>query len=316
MAYRIQSPRRTSGGNGATTGHPVPGRLNTVRASALTVGLVLAVATAGCAAGTPDPGPTDPTGLPPGVTVALTQQRSDVAARQAEVQIHNGAASPLRVGDVRLVDPRFASAATRVVDRTSTLAPDATVNIRVQLPDVVCGGGDDAASTVTIAYELDGRSHTATAPASELFPFLAELHRRDCVAQAVDAAASVTFGAFTSAGAGAPATLDLVIVPTAGADADVVLVGIRETNLLTFAGLADGALPLGVEIAPGDATARTVSLPLLPARCDPHAVQEDKRGTVFPVDVTVDGEPGQFLLAAPPDLRGRLLTWVTAWCGG
>ena len=89
-----------------------------------------------------------------------------------------------------------------------------------------------------------------------------------------------------------------------------MLVGIRETNLLTFTGLADGALPLGIDIGAAARATRTIPLPLLPARCDPHAVQEDKRGTVFAVDVTVDGEPGQFLLG------GRLLTWVTQWCGG
>ncbi|MBN9177595.1 MAG: hypothetical protein J0I43_09550 [Microbacterium sp.] len=297
--------------------------MNTVRAAALTVALILAPSLTGCAAGAPAPAPTSDAGdLPPGVTVALTQQRSDVAARQAEVQIHNGTGSPLRIGDVQLIDPRFAHPATRVVDRTSTLAPDATVNIRVQLPEAACGAGDDAASTVTFAYEndendgSDGRSGSATAAAGELFPFLAELHRRDCVAQAVDAAASVTFGDFTPAAAGSPATLDLAIVPTPGADMDVVLIGIRETNLLTFAGLEDGALPLALEIASGDDATKAIPLPLLPSRCDPHAVQEDKRGTVFAVDVTVDGEPGQFLLAAPPDLRGRLLTWVTQWCGG
>ena len=314
--FGIQSPRRRAGGNAAKTDHWQTGRLNTARAAALTTGLFLAAATAGCAAGTtplPSPGPTD---QPPGVTVAITQQRSDVAARQAEVQIHNGAGSSLLVSEVALNDPRFDGPATRVVDRTSTLAPDATVNIRVQLPEVVCGGGDDAASTVTFAYELDGRAGSASAPASELFPFLTDLHRRDCVAQAVDAAASVTFGDFAPAAAGAPGSLDLTIAPTSGRGPEVVLVGIRETNLLTFTGLADGALPLGIDIGAAAPATRTIPLPLVPARCDPHAVQEDKRGTVFAVDVTVDGEPGQFLLAASPDLRGRLLTWVTQWCGG
>ena len=58
-----------------------------------------------------------------------------------------------------------------------------------------------------------------------------------------------------------------------------------------------------------------VSLPLVPLRCDPHAVQEDKRGTIFTLAVELDGDPGEIELAAPEDLRGRILTWVGAWCG-
>ena len=62
-------------------------------------------------------------------------------------------------------------------------------------------------------------------------------------------------------------------------------------------------------------TPTTVHLPLVPLRCDPHAVQEDKRGTVFNVEVELDGEPGLVQVAATEDMRGRILTWVADWCG-
>ena len=55
-------------------------------------------------------------------------------------------------------------------------------------------------------------------------------------------------------------------------------------------------------------------MPLVPFRCDPHAVQEDKRGTIFDVRVEVDGEPGEIELAAAeetarphPDVGRRLV---------
>lgn len=282
--------------------------------------LVALAALTGCTAPAPPaPSGATPPGPPDGVTVVVTQQRSDVAGRQAELRIHNGSDAPLEVGEVRLDDPRFAASATRVVPRTSALAAGATADIRVQLPDAACPGGADPISTVTFDYETGGRSGTAVVAAPELFPFLDEVHRRDCVAQAVAAAGDVSFGIFTPSSPSTPATLELTIAPStgkAGADAAVTLVDIRETNLLTFEGLADGVLPLGDSGIRVDGAARSIPLRILPARCDPHAVQENKRGTVFAVDVVVDGEAGQFLLAAPPDLTARLLTWVSDWCAG
>jgi hypothetical protein len=59
----------------------------------------------------------------------------------------------------------------------------------------------------------------------------------------------------------------------------------------------------------------TVELPILPARCDAHAVQEDKRGTVFRLLVEVGARPGSFDLAATPEMRGEILGWIAEWCG-
>ena len=44
-------------------------------------------------------------------------------------------------------------------------------------------------------------------------------------------------------------------------------------------------------------------------------MQEDKRGTIFDLEVEIDGEPGEIELAASEELRGRMLTWVADWCG-
>src|SRR3546814_6400040 len=72
--------------------------------------------------------------LPEGVAVSLVQLRGDVAARQAQVQIRNDGDQPLRIGAVRLDDPRFDGAAERVVARESTVPVGGAVDVRVQLP--------------------------------------------------------------------------------------------------------------------------------------------------------------------------------------
>lgn len=296
-----------------------------VRSGAVAVLTAVLLLSAGCVPATTPPAPAStPAGaLPEGVTVELRQARSDVAARQASVRIVNGSSRTLRVGAVSVSDPRFEAPAERVVDRTSALPPGRAIDVRVQLADVACApatSGTDAGAdaSVTLDLEIDGVAETVTAPLSDPVPFVAALHDRECVRERVGRAASVSFGRFVASPRGEAAALELVIEPAAGGSSDaaaVALVGIRETNLLTFEGLRPGGLfPLGLLVALGEA-ASNVTLPLVPARCDPHAVLEDKRGTVFRLLVEIDGKEGSFDVAASEELRGRLLEWVATWCG-
>lgn len=295
-------------------------------AAPLAVALVLTTACAPSVSPTSSPAPTATSAaaeiessLPDGVTVELRQARSDVADRQASVRVINASSDTLQIGAVAVTDPRFAGPAERLVDRVSTLSPGRTVDVRVQLADVVCDGDGGRAATVTVDYERNGVAVRARVPISDPVPFVAALHERECVRDAVLQAAAIGFGAFAPAPAGEPASLGLLIQPRADAAdgaPEVRIVGIRETNLLTFERLGEGGLfPIALDLTPGSGGAVTVSLPLRPARCDPHAVLEDKRGTVFRLLVEVDGDEGSFDLAASPDLRGRLLEWVAQWCG-
>jgi hypothetical protein len=271
--------------------------------------LVVAFALAGCAV-TPDeptatltPGP-----LPDGVTVELVQLRSDVAAGQAQVMVTNGTDAAIEVGAVAVDDPRFDGPAERVLERTSRIQPGTTTGIRVQLPGPDCPGGDGAP---TVTLDIDGAE--ATAPIADADDFVAPLHVRECRAALLAAAADVEFTDFVPSDAGTPADLELTIAPTG--DAEAAITAIARTNLLTFEGADDDLYALDVDVAAGDAEPIVLHLPLVPFRCDPHAVQEDKRGTVFDLVVEVPGDDGHIELAASEDMRGRILTWVTRWCG-
>lgn len=283
----------------------------TVRRCALGALLVAVMALAGCA-GTAHPAPSA-TVLPDGVSVELVQLRSDVADRQAQVQVRNDSDDELFVGNLRVVDPRFARPALRPRDRDTTVQPGATVDIRVQLPPMDCAADDEGESTVVLPFALGEAISVAAVPLPEAVPFLADLHERECRAEGLAEAAELEFAEFTPSPSGAAADLVLAVRPTGRATASIE--GIRTTNLLTF-GLGDAVetFPLGLELGP-ESEPTTVNLPLVPFRCDAHAVQEDKRGTVFTLEVVVDGEPGEIELAASDELRGRMLTWVAQWCG-
>ncbi|SIT86482.1 hypothetical protein [Microbacterium sp. RU33B] len=273
--------------------------------------LLAAAVLAGCG-GEARPAPSA-TVLPDGVSVRLVQLRSDVADRQAQVQVRNDSDDELFVGDVRVVDPRFARPASRPRERDTAVQPGGTVDIRVQLPPMDCATPDAGESSAIVPFALGEAISVAVVPLPEAVPFLADLHERECRAEALADAVVLGFSDFTPSSPGAPADLVLDIQPTG--DAAARIEGIRTTNLLTFGvGAAAETFPLGVDVGT-DSAPTTVRLPLVPLRCDAHAVQEDKRGTIFTLDVVVDGEPGEIELAASAELRGRILTWVAQWCG-
>lgn len=272
---------------------------------------------AGCAA--PAESPPTPTvaeqGLPGGVTVELRQARADVALRQAAVAVHNGTDETLVATSVSVADPRFAAPAERVVDRASRIAPGASVDVRVQLAEVSCDAPDDASAVATIAYSWSGADAVAVAvvPVIDTVPFVAALHENECLQKSAEESAAVAFGDFVPSASGDPARLELTVTPGAG-EGHLRITGIRETNLLTFPEVVDSVRALDIDQTGAGRQPEVIDLPLLPARCDAHAVQEDKRGTVFRLQVEVDGRAGSFDLVASPELRGRILAWIADWC--
>jgi len=279
----------------------LPPRASPAHRAVALVAAVLVAALAGCTA------PVD-AGIPQGVEVSLVQLRSDVAARQAQVRIVNGTDDVVEIGAVAVSDGRFADAASRADEgRVTRVQPGATVDIRVQLPAMNC---ETDAGEPTVEVELTASGSTAGGPIVDVLDVISPLHERECRAERLAAAAAVTFGDFRPSAHPAPAALELTIAPTGTGEA--VLLAIRPTNLLEFDGYGAAALPIGLTTGSSERT--VVELPLVPLRCDPHAVQEDKRGTVFTLDVELDGRPGQVQLAADEDLRAQILTWVSEWC--
>lgn len=256
----------------------------------------------------------DPSALPADVVVEFVQQRSDVAAREAQVRFRNGGADELVVGALEVNDPRFAAPATRVVDRTSVVRPGGAVDVRIQLPAMECSADHVGTSTLAMRIERDGETEVAMAEMLEPIPFLADLHRRDCLVEALTEVATLSFTDFVPSAPGEPAELVLEIVPTGEGAGSVI--GIRTTNLLTFGpGVTDDTFALDIEFGAGTTDPIAVRLPLVPLRCDAHAVQEDKRGTIFTTPIALDDQTGEIELAAPPEMRGRILAWVADWCG-
>ncbi|MER3393541.1 MAG: hypothetical protein RIA38_01045 [Microcella pacifica] len=102
--------------------------------------------------------------------------------------------------------------------------------------------------------------------------------------------------------------LDLVAVGTGAPGAVAVIESIGGTVLLSFVD-ADGqrgpSIPIDARVSPGARV--TVPMAVAPARCDPHAIAEDKQGTRFPVTVRLDGQHRVTLTVAADDSTGAAL---------
>ncbi|AYF97995.1 hypothetical protein [Protaetiibacter intestinalis] len=269
-------------------------------------GLLVAVlfGAAGCA---PSPAPA----LPDGVQVQLVQLRSDVADRTAQVRVVNGSDADLVVERLVVEDDWFAGPAER--EKRSAIAAGRTVDLRIQLPESACEGEPAAGERRSRALlELAGIG-TVEVDLVDPLGFSVRLHERECLAHDAAAVAGIRISGFVASPAGEPARLELAIEPTGG-DGAIELLELRPTNLLQFTTAESSPHPLGVTVAGSDAP-QTLQIPLVPQRCDPHAVMEDKRGTVFGLSLRADGVEGVVDVAASDELKGRMLRWVADWCG-
>ena len=294
---------RAAGGGGAADSP----RSATVarRVSLSCVPLALLLALAACS-----PQPAEPRELPAGIQVELFQLRSDVAERGAQVRVINGSDTDLVVTSLTFADDWFAGEAVR--DRTSTVPAGRTVDLRFALPESACEDEPDAASrTSRVTLEFEGGG-TATVDVADPLGFTTLIHDKECLRHDLARVATLEWTEFTPTAAPLPAELQLSITPAGGTET-AELVEVQTTNLLQF---ADQPTPFALaSTVTGTDAATMVTVPIVPLRCDPHAVMEDKRGTVFNVLVEVDGAGGVVEVAAPEAMRGEILRWVADWCG-
>lgn len=281
-------------------------------------GLVLALAASGCGIGGNPPAAPEP--LPEGITLTTYQTRSDVARRRIEVAVTNGATSALTITRMTFSAPQFAGPAEWKKDST-TIGPGVTANLPVLLPDTVCDA-DVAPPTVEFDYRFaDGNAGTASGQAEDVFDQLGPLAAADCFDERVSQ--QVTVEATTEprvdvVGGRLVAHLDVDVTPTAQIGT-VMFESAQGSTLLAMADPRTAEIlpfrPLGVTV-----DASTVkpgfTLELVPNRCDPHAIAEDKRGTIFLLSVTLDDtSSGNVFVASAPEVKSALYAYVKDACG-
>jgi hypothetical protein len=276
-------------------------------------------------AGSGDAPPSAP--LPEGVAVSVYQSRFDVVTRALQVSIENASTEDLVISGAEFRSTQFTEDAVWPKESTVVTA-GRTIDLPVTLSDPVCDDLDPTPSVVLVWATGDGDEHTSEVTPTDERGRLAELRAEGCFDAAVAAVAefsadtpprTVTIGSVTAA------ELDVAVEPAdGGAAAGGLLVeSVGGTTLLTLLDPATGgattSLPLGDRI---DGAGRTITLTLVPTRCDPHAVAEDKQGTILPFTVeapAIDGSGtsrGTVLVTTPTAVRQALISFIGEACGG
>jgi hypothetical protein len=236
-----------------------------------------------------------------------------------QIRVENDGSEPLEIDAARLDAPGFSAPA--VWERgPATVRAGGTLNLPVALPDLGCigadtGGGPDAGSAGPAVVELtlggDAPVRVRT-DAADPYGAIGVVTGEACARERVEADVAIVGTAVETRGAGTALEAELVIGLERGAgDADVVLAGVGPTVLLRA---PDGAGWVTDASAPATRSS-TVRLPLEPARCDAHAIAEDKVGTRFTLEVTRDGEALAYPLPLADGVSGALIAFVAERCG-
>ena len=253
---------------------------------------------------------------PDGLSVSVYQPRPDIPKNRIAIEFHNDGDAPITITDATLSTSFFGDFVWGP-DRTSTVPAGYAVDLRVDIPAATCTPGLEAANAVTFSWTRGDDSGTSTLEPDDSFHMLDRLHAEACLVVNAEAVAKLTAVSLTApVTEPAPAELLISVEPT-GQPGTLRIDTITSTTLLMPAG-ADGTgeqqLPLGIDVTadgPGE-----IRVPIVPNRCDPHALAEDKIGTRMPLYVTLpDGTQGRLVLAASDELRGQMYAFFSGYCG-
>ncbi|WP_336857430.1 hypothetical protein [Sinomonas albida] len=292
------------------------------RAGRIAAGLIavgLAGALAACS-----PGAATPPSLPPSSSVSPTavgpasavvdQFRDGYASGTIVLQLDDTASAPMTVVRAELVDARF-------VDGTAwsgseELSPGLPISLPARTTAPLCDHADDGAPAVRVTL-ADGSLHTVAA--SDPHVVLPRIHADACFAERVSAVVTLRFSDALSPGS-APGTAVLTLnqgaaQPSAASrstagPAQATLVSVANTTLLDEDPSAPW--PREVSLSAGGPPLRVT---VRPARCDPHAVAEDKVGTLIPLTVRLGSATGTVKVAASSALRAEIYAFVARSCG-
>ncbi|WP_426979905.1 hypothetical protein ACQCSU_01245 [Pseudarthrobacter sp. O4] len=289
---------------------------------------MLAVMTA-CSAGGGSAAGTGETPQAFPISAEINQLRDNYSKQIVSIQLTNNSEGVLTVLGARLGSALFtAEIGWQAPPGGIELPPGQTKSLPAQLPAPVCGPADgpaDDAPTVSLRMARAPQTtpvaaspgETVAVAAADPFGVLSRNNTEMCLAQAAAAVAGFQLDpALEVAADGRTAVVRLLITPRdAGPAADpasLTIDRIEGTTLLA----EDQSAPWPRAIpVPAGGERRELRLRIRPARCDPHAVAEDKIGTLLPLRVTVGGRDGLLKVDAGALLRGRIYDFVTTACG-
>ena len=262
-----------------------------------------------------------PAALPDGVTVAVIQPRTEEATGRLAFEVVNGSHDDITLTRAEFDSPDYSEPIVWK-RHDARLAAGYAIDLRVDPVDPSCAADADSdAATVVLDYRLaDGSAGRATLEPTDPFSQFPKIPDRVCVARQLDDVAPVAAAHVVSDGLpGHPGRLVLSITPAdnPGDVSPATLHAIRSTILITLldaGGLHTPELPVEQDLLALDGPTE-LDFPIAPARCDTHAIAEDKVGTLIPIVVTVGARSDTIRLPSTPEFKGEVYAFVQSFCG-
>ena len=281
--------------------------------------LVVAVLVlAGC--GGPSDGPVvEP--APAGVSVSVLQYRLDYAIRHIQIKVTNGSRAPITVLAARLTSIAFTGDAVWTANNPADVVvinPGDSTDLPAQLAPSNCPGPTAPliGRTRLDLRQSDGSTlRTTPLPVADPLGAITQVHGEDCRRAAALAIAGITVVnplRTQKHGKRLDGQLDLRLTPS-GRPGTLTVDSIGSTTLLDPPNGQFWPVNRTVSAATGP---QTITLPLRPARCDPHAIAEDKLGSVLSLTLHVNGgTQGIVSVASEKQVRQQIQNFVLAACG-
>ncbi len=234
-----------------------------------------------------------------------------------ELEITNGSGAPFTVTNAAFESSRFATVASW--KGPQLMSPGSATDLRVKLADPVCDGVAPRDRIVIDFTLADGSSGSVTVTPTDEQGRVDAVNAQDCLGVSVARIASISAPAQIgwTPGAHQPAVIAITVVPT-GAAGTITIQSAKETVLLSLTEPRGGPLDeLKLDrVVNAAAGSSVISLAVVPARCDAHAIEEDKRGTFFPLEIqTDDSRSGTIYVGMPDEARRSLYEFYSNYCG-
>ncbi len=247
-------------------------------------------------------------------TAELYRTRSDPARGGIQLSVTNNGVDPLTVTRVVVDSAALATPIER--DRTTVIPAGATRDLALLLPAPQCSSQAILPNAVlTVVLGPGARDEVRLRTTDRLGQWF-EWHDRACFAEAAATQVDLELRRAPSLDDVEMGTIGAELIATAKGG-EVTLVSIDDTVLFALVGdstTSDRMPTLALDRGLAVGATTVVSVYLAAARCDPHAVAEDKQGTIFSVHLDLDGARGSTTVISDDATRAALYDAITQAC--
>ena len=253
------------------------------------------------------------------ISVEVNQSRDQYGKQAILIQLTNTTDTPVTVSGARLNSPLFENDIIwEPTGGVLELPPRQPKSLPATLPAPHCRQSPSEPLKAIVQYSEPSKEPAETSvEAQDPFNVLPRNADELCLAADAAAVAAIVLDPeLEVAPDGRTAVVRLVITPasTPGESPQKLTINSIDGTTLLAESPAD-PWPRDIAISSGG-DPKEMPLTIRPARCDPHAVAEDKVGTLLPLRISVGARDGVLKIAAPNELRGHIYDFVTSACGG